>query len=43
MKVSRLLVLQIALALGFINATAFGQGEWPAEPPAEAPAQWGAV
>lgn len=43
MKVSRLLVLQMALAVGLIHATAYGQQQWPAEPPAEAPAEWGAV
>ena len=43
MKFSRLLILQIALALGLIHATANGQEGWPAEPPAEAPEQWGSV
>lgn len=41
MKLSRILVLQVAMVFGFAPMSAFAQ--WPAQPPAEAPPEWGAV
>lgn len=41
MKLSRFLVLQVAMIFGLAHVSAVAQ--WPAEPPAEAPAEWGAV
>lgn len=43
MKLSRGLALQLAVCFSLLSFQVFAQTQWPKEPPAEAPAEWGAV